>query len=47
MGECAMKRVGYLADKVFTMENAHLAWDTYNRKRPKKLRRKFDENLAQ
>ena len=25
-----MKRVGYLADKVFTRENVRAAWDAYN-----------------
>lgn len=34
-----MKRVGYLADKVFTRENVRAAWDAYNKNRPVKLRK--------
>lgn len=41
-----MKRVGYLADKVFTMANARAAWKAYNKNRPKKLRRKFNPRTA-
>lgn len=41
-----MKRVGYLAERVFTMDNVRSAWDAYNKNRPKKLRKEFNEELA-
>lgn len=41
-----MKRVGYLADKVFTRENVRAAWDAYNKNRPVKLRKAFDQRRA-
>lgn len=42
-----MKRVGHLAERVFTLENVRAAWDAYNANRPVKLRRDFDPVLAQ
>ena len=41
-----MKRVGYLADKVFTRENVRAAWDAYNKNRPVRLRKAFDQRRA-
>ena len=41
-----MKRVGYLADKVFTRENVRAAWDAYNKNRPVRLRKAFDQSRA-
>lgn len=42
-----MKRVGYLADKVFTRSNVRAAWDAYNKNRPVKLRKPFDPARAE
>ena len=41
-----MKRIGYLADKVFTRDNVRAAWDAYNRNRPLYLRREYNPRVA-
>lgn len=42
-----MKRVGYLADRVFTRANVRAAWNAYNKNRPVVLRRRFRPQLAE
>lgn len=39
-------RIGFLKDKICTPANVRRAWETYNRNRPPKLRRKFDAKIA-
>lgn len=40
------KRVGFLKEKICTLQNVRRAWHTYNSHRPVKLRRPYDDKRA-